>query len=173
MRAGGTQGDPAPATRNLGYDVQGVIGNRRQGADVAVEALGDDQDIVSADDIQAIRERIDNGTANSDEMAGFYAGFDSKLQDAIEQSLIGIQYEADDLAGSSQVNASLDGLTAATDALDAVDQQLRQVTPHYLGTSSSRGARHRARRREHEAAARRRQRCRRRSWNPSGTRGPP
>jgi diguanylate cyclase (GGDEF)-like protein len=138
MRAGGTQKNPAPANRYLGYDALEVIGQARQVADGAVLALGDDQDIVSIDEVSSIRSQIDDGSASSDLMAGFYSGFDSKLQDAIEQSLIGIQFEADNLAGSSQVNASLDGLTAATDALDAVDKQLRELTPRYLGTSTSR-----------------------------------
>jgi len=139
MRAGGAQLGAVAVERVLDYDVVGVMANTRQAADLAVDALGADQSIVSADELQAIRSKIDDGSATSDGMAGFYTGFDSKLQSAIEQSLIGIRFEADNLAGSSLVNASLDGLTAATDALDAVDQQLRELTPHYLGTSPSRG----------------------------------
>lgn len=139
MRAGGTQVDTATVRRVLDYDVFAVMAEARGEVDVAVDALGDDQSIVSLDELKSIRSQIDDGTATSDRMAGFYAGFDTKLQDAIEQSLIGIRFEADNLAGSSLVNASLDGLTAATAALDAVDQQLGKLTPRYLGTSSVRG----------------------------------
>jgi hypothetical protein len=100
MRAGGIQADTAFLDA-LARLRRGRGHGRPGAADVAVSALGDEQSIVSNEELRSIRSDIDDGTATSDQMAGFYSGFDTKLQDAIDQSLIGIRFEADNLAGSS------------------------------------------------------------------------
>ncbi len=139
MRAGGIGGDTDMVSRLLGYDVLTVLADRRGIVDSAVGALGGDNAIVSVDELRAIRSQIADGTITSDVMAGTFGGYDTELKDAIEQSLIGIRFEADNLAGSSDVNASLDGLNAATAALDAVDKQVAELSSRHLGTSSSQG----------------------------------
>ena len=133
MRAGGMGGSSDTVSDLLGFDVRQALQSSGETADAAVAALGEDE-VVSSAELVSLRNDAAAGSIDSTEMAGRFGGIDSKLSEAIGRSLSGIRLEAGNLAGSSLVDASLDGLTAATAALDAVDEQLNEMATQFLGT---------------------------------------
>src|SRR6185436_7061009 len=106
--------------------------------DRAVAALGPDDAPVTPDDLTAVRVQAEDPSL-ADDVLDQYIGLDTKLSDAIALRLVSIRYEADDLAGSSLVNASLDGLIAATTALDAVDKQIGALSELFRDTTPGDG----------------------------------
>jgi diguanylate cyclase (GGDEF)-like protein len=145
MRAGGVGSNTAVWSALLGYDVDQEMLDARTKVDAALAALGDDA-VLDVEQLTAARAATaGSGTdpatkLQSDTVKGQYDGLDAQLSDAIAQSLVSIRYEADDLAGSALVNASLDGLSAATSALDAVDSQIGALSTQFLEGGPRKGS---------------------------------